>query len=177
MSCACVLPLWSAAIEPRVLPVRAIKFKNCASGSFDLRGLSARVLCGPSIQHVRVDLPGAVVRLDVIDGTLVDGPVTLIFELPDDFRLSSRLDALASFQAARCGAPHVAPLQEKLSRKLLSLHAADAEAVGASLRDIANALFGEDDWPGNGEHRKSRVRRLVAAGRTLIRAGPRAILA
>jgi hypothetical protein len=58
----------------------------------------------------------------------------------------------------------------------VSLHAHDAREAGASLRDIAELLLGPGDWPGDGEWRKSQARRLVQAGASLIRSGPRSIL-
>src|SRR3546814_2270295 len=64
---------------------------------------------------------------------------------------------------------------QRLVRLVEALRAADAIAAGASLRDIGVGAFG-GDWPGDGEHLKSRVRRRVALAVELTRAGPRGVL-
>ncbi|QPI71957.1 DNA -binding domain-containing protein [Sphingobium sp. Cam5-1] len=65
---------------------------------------------------------------------------------------------------------------ERRAGALLGLWSVDARRAGASLRDIADLLLGPGDWPGDGEYRKSRARRLLAAGEAMIRGGPSAIL-
>jgi hypothetical protein len=52
----------------------------------------------------------------------------------------------------------------------------DARQAGASLRETADILLGPGAWPGDGEHRKSYVRRLLNVGSHLIDSGPREIL-
>jgi len=60
--------------------------------------------------------------------------------------------------------------------ELHTLQALDATLAGASLRDVAEGLFGADavvaDWHADGELR-ARVRRLVHRGNTLMRGGYR----
>src|SRR3546814_14755057 len=56
---------------------------------------------------------------------------------------------------------------QRLVRLVEALRAADAIAAGASLRDIGVGAFG-GDWPGDGEHLKSRVRRRVALDRQIV---------
>jgi hypothetical protein len=62
--------------------------------------------------------------------------------------------------------------EPRLARLVLGLRVLDARRGGASLRDIAHGLFGECDWPGDGDCIKSRVRRLVALSEAMERAGP-----
>lgn len=168
-TCACVLPIWSAAVDPRVLAVRALKPDDLAGGRpFDAMSAAARMVRGPCTEHLLIDRCGEVIRLDVIDGTVAAGPVTLRFDLPDDDRLDMQLPAI---RGLREPAP-VARSHVQLARRLLALQAVDARDAGASLREIAAMLLGPGAWPGDGEHRKSLVRRMIVAGDRLIRAGP-----
>ncbi|OJV54004.1 MAG: hypothetical protein BGO36_04650 [Burkholderiales bacterium 68-10] len=83
------------------------------------------------------------------------------------------------------GAPHVPDAPAPMARPrpppaaLLELHtlqALDATLAGASLREVAEGLFGTDavaaDWHADGELR-ARVRRLVRRGNALMRGGYR----
>lgn len=170
-SCALVLPIWSAAADPRVVAVRALPSLTCDARRFDMIREAGRLVRGRSGEHVLVDR-GALFRLDVIEGTLSAGPVSLHFDLPYDGHLQVRLAVIQAF-VARAAIPrhHL-----QLAGRLYALHAADARSAGASLREIADLLLGAGDWPGDGEHRKSLVRRMIATGERMVRAGPRAIL-
>lgn len=67
--------------------------------------------------------------------------------------------------------PSLSPLQERLT-----LRALDANLSGASVREVAEGLFGTDavaqDWHADGALR-ARTRRLVRRGRNLMRGGYR----
>lgn len=171
-TCASVLPIWSAAVDPRVLTVRAMKPFDGHTQFFDALSADARILSGPGGEHLLIDRGGEVIRLDVIDGTTAAGPVTLHFDLADDDRLDAQVAAICAFRdPVPAGRRHV-----RLARRLLALKAVDARDAGASLRETADILFGPGDWPGDGEHRKSYVRRLLDAGSRMIRSGPHEIL-
>lgn len=164
-----MLPIWSAAIDPRVLAVRALAtVATAGTRIFDARAVDARIVRGPHAEHLLIERGGEVIRLDVIDGTAAVGPVTLRFDLADDDRLDTQL---AVMRALRAPAP-VARSHVQLARRLMALHAVDARDEGASLREIALMVVGPGAWPGDGEHRKSLVRRMIAAGDRMIRAGP-----
>ncbi|WP_182849643.1 DNA -binding domain-containing protein [Pelagerythrobacter aerophilus] len=143
---------------------------------FDLCEFEARVLAGSTREFVRIDHAGMVIRLDVTNGTLLDGPVSLRFEIPEGRGLNRQIDALNRFRALRCRDCLRSPSRTRLANRLLALQAFDLRREGRSLRSISQAVFGECDWPGDGEHRKSRVRRLVASGEALVRTGPVSIL-
>jgi len=127
---------------------------------------------GPRCEHLIVEPGGEVIRLDVIDGTVTAGPVMLRFDLADDDRLDLQVSAMRAFR----GAASVVRPNVQLARRLLALQAVDEHDAGASLRETADIVLGLGAWPGDGEHRKSYVRRLLAAGSRMIAAGPRAIL-
>ena len=127
---------------------------------------------GESGEHLVIDRGGVPLRLDVIEGTAMGAPVFLHYDLPDDHRLEVRITVISAVAGTRpipCRHP-------QLANRLQALQALDARAVGASLREIANHVLGPGDWPGDGEHRKSLVRRLIVAGEQMVRAGPRAVL-
>jgi hypothetical protein len=112
------------------------------------------------------------VRLDIFEGTVKRGPVSLCFQIADDEALPTQLEAIRAFRDP--AGPR--RRQSRLIRGLMSLHAHDAREAGASLRDIADLLLGPGDWPGDGEWRKSQARRLVVDGQRLCLRGPTAVL-
>lgn len=169
-----MLPIWSAAVDPRVLDVRASKAVDAAGiRLFDALAADTRMVRGPRAEHLLIDRGGEVIRLDVIDGTAAAGPVTLRFDLPDDDRLDMQMSAMRALREPAL----VARSHAQLARRLLALQAVDARDAGASLRGVANLLLGPGNWPGDGEHRKSLVRRMIATGDRMICAGSQAILA
>jgi hypothetical protein len=168
-----VLPLWTAAVDPRVLAVRAVLPCRGDPDVVDLGPCVARLMRGPSFEHAACRLGSTLFRLDIIEGTLIAGPVALHFDVKADARLKAQLATIASF---RLGVRR-RRRSRNLVGKLLALQALDAKATGASLRDIADLVLGAGDWPGDGDHRKSLVRRLLDSGARMVRAGPRAILA
>ncbi|HKY81395.1 MAG TPA: DUF2285 domain-containing protein [Sphingobium sp.] len=139
---------------------------------FDALSADARTMRGPRGEHLLIDCGGELVRLDVIDGTMAAGPVALRFDLTDDDRLDAQIAVIETLRAAVAAGPR----HGRLARRLLALQAVDARDTGASLKETADILLGPGDWPGDGEHRKSYVRRLLDAGSRMIRSGPRKIL-
>jgi hypothetical protein len=163
--------MWSAAVDPRVLAVRAGPAVGDTVRTFDAATSSARLLRGPDIEHLLIDCGGALVRLDVFDGSVIGGPVALRFELGDDDHVETRIAALRLFRGTAAIGRH-----PRLAGRLLALQAVDAQDAGASLKETAELLQGPGDWPGDGDHRKSQVRRLLALGQDMKHGGARAIL-
>ena len=92
--------------------------------------------------------------------------------------LAAELDALA---AATVGVPAAAARSRPTSAAVLELHtlqALDATLTGASLREVAQGLFGADavavDWHKDSALR-ARVRRLIRRGEALMRGGYRSL--
>jgi len=166
--------MWSAAVDPRVLAVRALEPADGHARLFDGQSVDVRMVRGPRCEHLVIDDGSDAIRLDVIDGTAAAGPVTLRFDLPDDDRFDMQLSVMRALREpvpVLRSRPHV-----QLARRLLALQAVDARDAGASLREIAAMVLGPGAWPGDGEHRKSLVRRMIASGDRMLRAGSRAIL-
>lgn len=167
-------------MDPHVLAVRTVKGSAACGGdrfaAFDLRRFCAHILTGAGCEHVLLDLEGMAVRLDVLQGSLREGAVFLCVELPLGPRLAARLDALQDFRAIAGRGTVRHKSMRTLEERFRALSAFDAWLAGASLRAIAEAQFGPGEWPGEGEHRKSSVRRLIGKGRAMVLAGPGAIL-
>lgn len=126
---------------------------------------------------MRIDEAGHVVRLDVLDGTLLAGPISLRVELGVGPDLPVQADAAQALHYLVSGTLQEKIYHDRQAGALLGLWAFDVRRDGGSLRDIANLLLGSGEWPGDGECRKSRARRLVAVGEAMVRAGPAAIFA
>lgn len=168
-----MLPIWSAAIDPRVLAVRAVSLIESVVRPLDLELSDTRVLRGQRAEYLLVNRDNALFRLDVIEGTVAAGPVSLRFDLADDDQLPAQISVISAYRRATVPASR----HTQLGNRLLALHALDVRQAGASLREIADIVLGPGTWPGEGEHRKSLVRRMVVAGERMIGAGPRPILA
>jgi hypothetical protein len=167
--------MWAAAADPRVLRARAWPVATTDDRGIDLASLSHCVRTGDGCEHVRLDLAGGVIRLDLAEGTVHAGPVSLEPAIDLGRALAPQLESIRRLVALLRG--EVAGYcDRRLGRLVEALRAADALAAGASLRDIGVDLFSGEDWPGDGEYLKSRVRRRVDLAQELIRAGPRAVL-
>lgn len=177
-SCASVRPVWSANVDPRVLTAcaRPTTAKGDKSIPVDLRKLAARAVFDAAGEHIRIDHVGRSARLDVVGGTALTGPTPLVVEIALGSNLAAQLDALRELRLLLAGKAGRARLSRDLYNRLRALHAYDARANGLSLHAITDRLLGPGDWPGDGDHRKSQVRRLIAKGAALVRAGPRNIL-
>lgn len=165
--------MWSAAVDPCVLAVRAVQPADAAGGRlFDPLKFDVRMVQRSRCEHLLIVCNGEVIRLDVIEGTTAAGPVALRFDLPDDDCVEGRIAAIRTFRTMTpTGRVH-----QRTADRLIALQAVDAHDGGASLRELADILLGPGDWPGDGEHRKSYVRRLLVSGSRMIALGPRAIL-
>ncbi len=143
---------------------------------FDPGYHTSRIVTDSACEHVRIDHASHVLRLDVIEGTLTDGPVHLQAELGIGQGLAAQVAAALTLRELMSGqiTPHAS--HDREAAALLRLWAFDARQAGTSLREIANLLLGAGDWPGDGEYRKSRARRLVAAGEEMVRLGPGCLL-
>lgn len=144
----------------------------------DLTQFASRIIQNGGVEHVRIVIRNRIFRLDVRDGSIMAGSCRLSYLLAHDERLPRQLDTVRRFDACLSGLP----LQRddaftRFSRLAMALRAWDARAAGASLRQVAHALWGPGEWPGPGEHRKSAVRRCVTIGEKLVAEGSRPILA
>lgn len=125
-------------------------------------------------EHLVVVRGSRTLRLDIVVGSLMDGPVALDILFPIDHRWRQRRAGLARLGLLTGEDDAGAPARDPgLARLVEGLRALDALDDGASLREIGRTIVG-DDWPGPGDSIKSRARRLAAYARHLRAAGPRA---
>jgi hypothetical protein len=113
------------------------------------------------------------VRLSIVHGTLLKGPVRLVYQLTGTDALDTRLLALrrfASFQLrGRFPTSLFAP-RKRTRRWHDAVRALDALAVNPSHRAVAAHLYGEKaaaEWYANSDSLQSRVRRLIGLARNL----------
>ena len=176
-SCAHVSPIWSAGVDPHVLKVRAVSRDFTPTDwQFELGRHISRIVTDCACERVRIDHASQVLRLDVVEGTLMGGPVHLRTDLCIGKELTAQVATAFALRDLMSGKIIPNTSHDREAAALLRLWAFDARKAGASLREIANLLLGEGDWPGDGEYRKSRARRLVAAGEEMVRLGPEEIL-
>lgn len=169
--CTCVIPVWSAAVDPYVLRARVLPNQQKRGRSFDIIARRARYVANSRGEHIAFDCHGEVARIDVVEGTLAAGRANLCFEIVGDDEIEYQISALHRIYSSQ---PRVQNTS-RLRRQHLALLAADARKSGASLRTTADLLLGAGEWPGDGDCRKSQIRRLVVAGSALCRLGPEAI--
>ncbi|MEO1168733.1 MAG: DUF2285 domain-containing protein [Pseudomonadota bacterium] len=122
-------------------------------------------------------------RMDVVRGDALAGPVRLAFHLRDDDALTFKIDSLSQWMRLSGkvgGARWRLRSDRRLTRLVEALRVGDAIADGATLREIAAVLRADKagmlDWPGAGDSIKSWVRRRVDLAWRLRVAGPSAVL-
>ncbi|MBU3077632.1 DNA -binding domain-containing protein [Sphingomonas quercus] len=163
--------MWSAAVDPRVLTASVVPVSDQESNGALALAPVVRRMRSAGIDHLLIDR-GELLRVDLVDHRSLDGPVRLHFDLPDDGWLEDRVAVIRVLRGRSRHGAHV-----QFARRLLSLSAVDGRDAGASLKEIADHVLGPGDWPGDGEHRKSMIRRMIASGDRMLRAGPCDILA
>lgn len=125
--------------------------------------------CGEQPEELRLAMARRAIRLSIVSGTLLKGPVRLSFHLNGTRWLPIRLRALCALDSlVRHGQIPLltVPFGQSPRRMAMILKTMDGLARGWSQREIAIALFGEkivaSDWGGPSDFLKSRVRRLIA---------------
>lgn len=120
----------------------------------------------------------ATIRLSLVAGTLLAGPVRLTLHLPGRDKLPARILALRQLEALlRTGRVPKALWTPARSpeRAMLVLQTLNALAARKSTRAIATSLYGEDrasrDWNHESDYLRMKVRRLIARARHLAEGG------
>lgn len=123
------------------------------------------------------------VRLAIRSGTTASGPVRLRFALHGLRHLERQMLTLRQVAAlTRAGrvSDSLTDRDRKAAHWITVLRVHDALAAGATQRDIAATLFGQDwvssGWSGTSDFLRSRLRRLVAQRRRMVADGYRALL-
>jgi hypothetical protein len=159
-----------------VISARALPCDASAAYRLQIDRYDHFVATDGTTEHVLLRSHGVSLRLDIVIGSALAGPVTL-----EPWILVHRLDwqiaAVRSLAAILRSEPPPIVMDSRLPRLILALRALDARREGASLREIARGIFGETDWPGDGDYVKSRARRVVRLSEELLVIGPCGVLA
>jgi hypothetical protein len=165
--------IWAAGVDPFVLKVEAL----CTGVGFDLQRVAkfaTVVIDEKSHEHVVLSNGKQRIRIDVEEGTMLDGPVPLkiICNTPIDIPTATRtlLRANLLWEVGRM--PNTGRrIDYRMARLISALRVYDALASGASQQHIARALFGDarvaQDWNGTSDAMRSSVKRLIRRVRAL----------
>ena len=150
-------------------------------GGFDLVDFEAFAVLtkgNSDIEHVALSDGYRRIRIDIVSGTMLEGPVVLQHQLAGLAGLGPKILALrrliALTKTRRFGAS-LFPIAGQTARIVDALQVFDGLAVAASQHDLAVALYGEDrvaaEWNGASDSMRSRVRRLVRLAHDLSAGG------
>lgn len=170
-----------------MLQVRAVPAEVSDPEAIDLARLArwATIVRGGDREHVALSDGWHRIRIDVVEGTLIEeGPARLDYLLSGLTRVDAHVLTLRRMLGLwRTGrfARILYPPEPGLPRRLETLRVGDALADGASYREMAVALYGEErvraEWKGRSDFLMTRVRRRAAEARRMAAGGWRALLA
>jgi hypothetical protein len=133
---------------------------------------------GDGIEHALLSDGTHHIQLEVRRGSLLEGPVQLHYELAGCDGVEAKMLALHRLLALqRLGRfpQSLYPPDQRAHRWMMALRALDADRAGASHREIASELWGDDavetDWRGESDYLRSRVRRTIRVGEDLANGG------
>lgn len=173
-------PIWRREVYPSVLPARATSGGELED-RFELerlRDCATLVKSRSGAEHVLLSDRGRTLRLDILSGTVCDGPVLLRFELSGMRNVLRPLLTLRQLIALwRVGqfSRALHPPEVRAARWILLLRTYDALAAGADQRAIAAHLLDRDAagrrWRVQAPALRSRVQRLVREARKMAAGG------
>lgn len=178
-------PLWMADVHPPVLTAAA-EPPVLAADSFNLARLgplvsTVDVASGP--EHLLISDGLRAIRIDVVAGSVREGPVQLRFLIAGlksaERPLLTLRRLLALCRSARFS-PALHPPDRRAGRFVLMLRARDALAGGATQREIAATLLSAEAtterWRVSAPTLRARAQRLVRAARSMAAGGYRSLL-
>jgi hypothetical protein len=164
-----------------VLPVEAKASSHDSTDSFDLGrflGIAVITVANDGCEQVALSDGFRRIRIDVVRGTLLQGPVRLHYLLSGFGDLDGRvltLRRLASLQRLGRFARALYPPELRAPRWIHALRTHDALAAGASQREISAVLFGDQrahhEWRTNSDSPRLRIQRLVRSARAMVAGG------
>jgi hypothetical protein len=176
---------WLAEVDPQVLTVEALTATACGD-AIDFRRLATpliSVTATDGTEHLLLRDAFGHLRIDVTAGTALAGPIIPRVTLSGIETSAPKLLSLRRLHGlSRQGhLPRALfPAERRAPRWIAMLRTLDALDEGASQRDIAAALFGDervaDEWRGASDHLRSAVQRLTREARRLAEHGYRALL-
>jgi hypothetical protein len=178
--------IWHADLDPGTILVEAEPALRDEGDAIDPRALAAWLTLATNPdgrEHAVLSDGRHHIRFDVGAGTLMSGPVMLRYRLAGTVSAQAKLlplRRLVEFCIDRRFRAALYPPDPRVERWLVALRVHDGLAAGASLREIAGALYGAQrvaaDWSDASDSMRSRVRRLAAEARRLARGGYRFLM-
>lgn len=177
--------LWSWRADPSVPVLEVQPMRASEPGVLDLRALALPALVvrtEDGEQHVLVSEGRCRLRLAVVQGDVLSGPVACRYRLPRSELAGASFEGLRQLVAlgetGHLPAGGARP-RTKVARWIEILRAYDARRAGASQREIAILLFGrarvEEDWSGRSDYMRMRVQRLLRAAEEMVAGRYRAL--
>jgi hypothetical protein len=179
--------IWHADLDPGTLHVVALPIEPGDPDEVNpqrLRPWLAVATDSDGHEHAVLSDGWHHIRLDIEAGSLAAGrPVLFQYRLvgvasagPKVLPLRRLLDLCRRGRFA----PSLFPPDRRVDRWIALLQVHDALRDGASQREIAGVLFGEErtlaDWRGSSDSLRSRLRRLVREARAMAGGGYRSLL-
>jgi hypothetical protein len=159
--------------DPLIQMVRLASFRTKRVAVTGVDGVSVITMKGN----------GSTTSLVAHGWSVLTRPARVTFELDGFDELTARIDCLRMLQKLADPASTIpdAPLPSAVDNRLRqALLALDGSLAGASYRQIATTIFGDErvrrDWDAASRFLKERTRRLVAKGRALMNGGYRELL-
>jgi hypothetical protein len=181
--------VWDACIDPDTLSVAALPVDPEDDDRFDPERFSRWLMVVTDArgrEHAVLSDGYRRIRIDISEGSLVAGhPVMLHFSLTGVIchGMEARVMPLRRLGGLlRTGRflPSLFPEDRRLAKMIAVLRVADALKSGASQREIAVEMFGEEriprDWRNVSDSLRSRVRRLVRTAGIMSAGGYRRIM-
>lgn len=138
---------------------------------------------GAGAEHLALSDGAFRLRLDILEGTLLDGPAHLEFLVGGPACAVHRLPTLRRLLAVLSGNGFKGPLfraDAAMARRVRLLRVHDALAEGASYREIARVLYGDEavaaELKGASDFMRARVRRMAVEARRMAAGGYRTLL-
>jgi hypothetical protein len=169
---------WLPEVDPAVVSIDAESVPPTDPDAFDITAYPGKAELVRDLQgHELLILDDGLhqIEFQISSGTLSNGPVRLRCHLDLFGRFDAKLMTLSRLEAfRRLGRFPKAlyPSERSAAKWSAALQAYDGMRAGASLRDIAGALFSEkfvaEEWNGRSGFLKARVQRLLRYGRKMV---------
>ena len=171
--------VWSATVDPSVVVCTAEPVAVDHPDAFQIGqlALATTIVRMSGVEHLAISDGLTRIRLDVVDGTLLEGPVKLHYQLAGFADAGPQLLTLQRLLALhRLGrfARGLHPRETKTERWVMMLRAHDLSTQGASQREIAGELFDPSvsaEWRMQSDFLRLRVQRLWRDANAMIDGG------
>lgn len=172
--------VWSAKVDASVVTCAAQPIAPGHPDAFSIDRLTisnTTVVATSGVEHLSISDGLKRIRLDIVSGTLLKGPVRLHYQLAGFEAVDTQVLTLRRLLAVdRFGrfSRSLHPRETKAERWVMILRAHDLSVLGASQREIAGVLLGPDavaDWRTRSDFLRLRIQRLLRDASVMISGG------